>query len=208
MQDDVDLLEMCLISRNVRMQFVVSDRSPGRTPLTTPSKSYVVGVVASSNPCRMYWLWLHLYLCIEMFLKHGRLMFKIQFDRNSNLRDIGTAMSNKIVVLLLMFPKEPKSLRSCMSCSYDWRETTHLILAMLAENSLEAFTYLAALTTRITTQYVKITAKDFVDWCRYRFKVSSRFCLAQLFSFEQLWEKINHSAQEPRHDAILVPLEA
>ncbi|KAH0715107.1 hypothetical protein KY284_008012 [Solanum tuberosum] len=83
-----------------------------------------------------------------MFLKHGRLMFKIQFGRNSKLRDIGTAMSNKIVVLLLMFPKEPKPLRSCTSCSYDWRETTHLILAMLAENSLETFTLLAALVKR------------------------------------------------------------
>ncbi|KAH0722692.1 hypothetical protein KY290_005347 [Solanum tuberosum] len=54
MQDDVDLLEMCLISRNVRKQFVVSSRSPGRTPLTTHLKSYVVGVVAFSNPCRMF----------------------------------------------------------------------------------------------------------------------------------------------------------
>ena len=30
-------------------------------------------------------------------------MFKIQFDYNSKLRAIGTAMSNKIVVLFLMF---------------------------------------------------------------------------------------------------------
>ncbi|KAH0665549.1 hypothetical protein KY285_026755 [Solanum tuberosum] len=71
-----------------------------------------------------------------MFLKHGRLMFKIQFGHNSKLRDIGTAMSNKIVVLLLMFPKEPKSLRSCTSCSYDWRGTTHLILAILGRENL------------------------------------------------------------------------
>ncbi|KAH0722690.1 hypothetical protein KY290_005345 [Solanum tuberosum] len=53
MQDDVDLLEMCLIYRNVRKHFVVSSRSPGRTMLTTPSKSYIVGVVDFSNPCRM-----------------------------------------------------------------------------------------------------------------------------------------------------------
>ncbi|KAH0709486.1 hypothetical protein KY284_010913 [Solanum tuberosum] len=83
-----------------------------------------------------------------MFLKHGRLMFKIQFGRNSKLRATGTGMSNKIVVLLLMFLKVLKSLRSCTSCSYDWCGTTHLILAMLAENSLEAFTFLAALVKR------------------------------------------------------------
>uniref|UniRef100_M1B3J0 Uncharacterized protein n=1 Tax=Solanum tuberosum TaxID=4113 RepID=M1B3J0_SOLTU len=53
MQDDVDLLEMCLIYRNVRKQFIVSSRSPGRTLLITPSKSCVVGVVAFSNPCRI-----------------------------------------------------------------------------------------------------------------------------------------------------------
>ncbi|KAK4713620.1 hypothetical protein R3W88_019527 [Solanum pinnatisectum] len=35
-----------------------------------------------------------------------------------------------------------------MSCSYDWHGTTHLILAMLAENLLGAFTFLAALVKR------------------------------------------------------------
>ncbi|KAG5589940.1 hypothetical protein H5410_040454 [Solanum commersonii] len=50
--DDVDLLEMYLISENIGKHFVVASRSPERTPLTTPSKSYVVGVVAFSN-CRM-----------------------------------------------------------------------------------------------------------------------------------------------------------
>ncbi|KAG5589937.1 hypothetical protein H5410_040451, partial [Solanum commersonii] len=34
---------------NVGKHFVVASRSPGRTPLTTPSKSYVGGVVAFSN---------------------------------------------------------------------------------------------------------------------------------------------------------------
>ncbi|KAH0722691.1 hypothetical protein KY290_005346 [Solanum tuberosum] len=86
-------------------------------------------------------------LCVLDF-PHGRLMFKIQFGRNSKLGDIGTAMSNKIIVLLLMFLKELKSLRSCTSCSYNWCRTTHLILTVLAENSLEAFTYLAALVKR------------------------------------------------------------
>ncbi|KAG5618129.1 hypothetical protein H5410_017953 [Solanum commersonii] len=51
--DDVDLLEMCVISRNIGKIFVVSSRSPGRTPLATSSKSHVIGVVAFSNPCRM-----------------------------------------------------------------------------------------------------------------------------------------------------------
>ncbi|KAG5619725.1 hypothetical protein H5410_004943 [Solanum commersonii] len=50
--DDVDLLEMYLISGNVEEHFVVSSRSLRRTPLITPSKSYVVDVVAFSN-CRM-----------------------------------------------------------------------------------------------------------------------------------------------------------
>ncbi|KAG5594803.1 hypothetical protein H5410_036035 [Solanum commersonii] len=50
--DDVDLLEMYLISGNIGKHFVVSSRSPGRTSLITPSKSYVVDVVAFSN-CRM-----------------------------------------------------------------------------------------------------------------------------------------------------------
>ncbi|KAH0717403.1 hypothetical protein KY285_013434 [Solanum tuberosum] len=49
MLDDVDLLEMLSISGNVGKRFVVSSRSPGRTPLITPSKSYVVDGVASSN---------------------------------------------------------------------------------------------------------------------------------------------------------------
>ncbi|KAG5620421.1 hypothetical protein H5410_005639 [Solanum commersonii] len=52
MLDDVDLLEMLSISGNVGKRFVVSSRSLGRTPLMTPSKSYVVDGVASSN-CRM-----------------------------------------------------------------------------------------------------------------------------------------------------------
>ncbi|WMV55192.1 hypothetical protein MTR67_048577 [Solanum verrucosum] len=47
--DDVDLLEMLLISGNVGKCFVISSRSPGRTPLITPSKSYVVDVIAFSN---------------------------------------------------------------------------------------------------------------------------------------------------------------
>ncbi|KAH0764631.1 hypothetical protein KY285_000502 [Solanum tuberosum] len=80
-------------------------------------------------------------------------MFKIQFGRNSKLRATGTGMSNKIVVLPLMFLKELKSLRSCTSCSYDWRGTTHLILAMLAENSVEAFTLLAAFVKRTFPLY-------------------------------------------------------
>ncbi|KAG5615610.1 hypothetical protein H5410_015434 [Solanum commersonii] len=50
---DVDLLEMYLISGNVEKYFFISSRSPGRTPLTTPLKNYVAGVVAFSNPCRM-----------------------------------------------------------------------------------------------------------------------------------------------------------
>lgn len=45
---------MWLISRNVGKRFVVSNRSPGRTLSTTPSKSYVVCVVTFSNPCRMF----------------------------------------------------------------------------------------------------------------------------------------------------------
>ncbi|KAG5580912.1 hypothetical protein H5410_051539 [Solanum commersonii] len=49
--DDVDLLEMLLISGNVGKCFVVSSRSPGRTPLITPSKNYVVDVAFSN--CRM-----------------------------------------------------------------------------------------------------------------------------------------------------------
>ncbi|KAG5600165.1 hypothetical protein H5410_031535 [Solanum commersonii] len=167
-------------------------------------------------------------------------MFKIQFGRNSKLRDIGTAMSNKIVVLLLIFPKEPKSLRSCTSCSYDWRGTTHLILAMLAENSLGAFTFLAALVERTCHLYfhpflrlherniwtlhdygrkfitqsrsIEITI-SFFHWkddsknytmCKNN---GQRVCglvqislqsqltiLPRLFSFEQLWEKIDNSA--------------
>ncbi|KAH0645075.1 hypothetical protein KY284_032959 [Solanum tuberosum] len=76
----------------------------------------------------------------ELVLKkldlHGRLMFKIQFGRNSKLRATGTGMSYKIVVLLLTFLKELKSLRSCMSCSYDWHGTTHLILAILGKENL------------------------------------------------------------------------
>ncbi|KAG5584344.1 hypothetical protein H5410_044778 [Solanum commersonii] len=52
MLDDVDLLEMLLISGNVEKRFVVSSRSLGRTPLMTPSKSYIVDSIASSN-CRM-----------------------------------------------------------------------------------------------------------------------------------------------------------
>ncbi|KAG5632572.1 hypothetical protein H5410_004289 [Solanum commersonii] len=52
LKDDVDLFGMYLISENVGKHFIVSSRSPGRTPLTTHSKSYVVGVVAFSN-CRM-----------------------------------------------------------------------------------------------------------------------------------------------------------
>ncbi|KAG5606503.1 hypothetical protein H5410_027995 [Solanum commersonii] len=50
--DDVDLLEKLLISGKVGKYFVVSSRFSGRTSLTTPSKSYVVDVVAFSN-CRM-----------------------------------------------------------------------------------------------------------------------------------------------------------
>lgn len=46
-QGDVDLLEMHLDLRECRQHFVVSSQSPGRTPLTTSLKSYVVGVVAS-----------------------------------------------------------------------------------------------------------------------------------------------------------------
>ncbi|KAG5604444.1 hypothetical protein H5410_025936 [Solanum commersonii] len=46
-----NLLEMCLISGNVGKHFVVASRSPGRTPLITPSKSYVVDVAFSN--CRM-----------------------------------------------------------------------------------------------------------------------------------------------------------
>ncbi|KAG5594211.1 hypothetical protein H5410_035443 [Solanum commersonii] len=38
--DNVDLLEMYLISENIVKHFVVSSRSPGRTSLITPSKSY------------------------------------------------------------------------------------------------------------------------------------------------------------------------
>ncbi|KAG5600164.1 hypothetical protein H5410_031534 [Solanum commersonii] len=50
--DDVDLREMLSISWNVGKHFAVSSRSPRRTLLITPSKSYVVDVVAFSN-CRM-----------------------------------------------------------------------------------------------------------------------------------------------------------
>ncbi|KAG5611560.1 hypothetical protein H5410_022841, partial [Solanum commersonii] len=53
-KDNLYLLEMYFISENVRKHFVVSSRSLERTLLTTPSKSYVVGVVAFSNPCRMH----------------------------------------------------------------------------------------------------------------------------------------------------------
>ncbi|KAG5590548.1 hypothetical protein H5410_041062 [Solanum commersonii] len=53
MLDDVNLLEMLSISGNVGKCFVISSRSPGRTPLMTPSKSYVIDGVASSN-CRMF----------------------------------------------------------------------------------------------------------------------------------------------------------
>ncbi|KAG5586110.1 hypothetical protein H5410_046544 [Solanum commersonii] len=42
--DDVDLLEMWLISKNIGKRFVISSRSPGRILLTAPSKSYVVGL--------------------------------------------------------------------------------------------------------------------------------------------------------------------
>ncbi|WMV09396.1 hypothetical protein MTR67_002781 [Solanum verrucosum] len=49
---DADLLEMLSISENVGKRLVISSRSPGRTSLMTPSKSYVVDGVASSN-CRM-----------------------------------------------------------------------------------------------------------------------------------------------------------
>ncbi|KAG5598900.1 hypothetical protein H5410_030270 [Solanum commersonii] len=45
LQDGIDLLEMNLISRNVRKQFLASSQSPERTLLTTPSKSYVADVV-------------------------------------------------------------------------------------------------------------------------------------------------------------------
>ncbi|KAH0683190.1 hypothetical protein KY290_021778 [Solanum tuberosum] len=41
-----------LISGNIGKCFVVSSRSLGRTPLITPSKSYVIDVVSFSN-CRM-----------------------------------------------------------------------------------------------------------------------------------------------------------
>ncbi|KAG5590084.1 hypothetical protein H5410_040598 [Solanum commersonii] len=51
--EDVDLLEMYLIFGNVGKHFVVTSRSRGRTLLITPLKSYVVDVVAFSNPCRM-----------------------------------------------------------------------------------------------------------------------------------------------------------
>ncbi|KAG5600005.1 hypothetical protein H5410_031375 [Solanum commersonii] len=46
-----NLLEMYLISGDVGKHFVVASRSPRRTPLTTPSKSYVVDVAFSN--CRM-----------------------------------------------------------------------------------------------------------------------------------------------------------
>ncbi|KAG5589967.1 hypothetical protein H5410_040481 [Solanum commersonii] len=45
---------MWLISRNVGKRFAVSSQSPGGTLLTAHSKSYVVGVVTFSNPCRMF----------------------------------------------------------------------------------------------------------------------------------------------------------
>ncbi|KAG5574595.1 hypothetical protein H5410_054729 [Solanum commersonii] len=50
--DDVDLLEIYLISGNVGKHFIVSSRSSGRTLLISPSKSYAVDVVAFSN-CRI-----------------------------------------------------------------------------------------------------------------------------------------------------------
>ena len=46
MLDDVDLLEMYLISRNVGKHFVVASWSSGRTPLINLLKSYVIDVLA------------------------------------------------------------------------------------------------------------------------------------------------------------------
>ncbi|KAG5575661.1 hypothetical protein H5410_055795 [Solanum commersonii] len=55
-----DLFEIYLSSENVGKHFIISSRSPGRTLLTTPSKSYVVSVVAFSNLCR---------ILVEVFLE-------------------------------------------------------------------------------------------------------------------------------------------
>ncbi|KAG5620624.1 hypothetical protein H5410_005842, partial [Solanum commersonii] len=139
--DDVDLLEMYLISGNVGKHFVIASRSLGRTPLTTPSKSYVAGVVAFSN-CRMlveefFSSPLECHNSNDERLDSGETRFMIQFGLNSKLRVIGTVLSNKIVVVLLMILNTEKTHES-----YDR-------LAILSENLLEAFTFLGALVETI-----------------------------------------------------------